>query len=90
MLRNIFENQATHPLHLGGRLFQQHVVEQYAELESNNLRFLRLNQKQLQEDLYFNITDALSNDDERIGKRVILPSSFPGWDRYMAQQQYND
>ena len=85
MVRRIHLFPKKHPLHLGGRLFQQWVVDQYAKIESNNLNYIRHNQKELRTDTYANVTDAIANGDVRIGKRIVLPSSFIGSDRYMMQ-----
>jgi len=39
-------------LHLGGRLFQQYIVDVAAKTELNSLNFLVLNQVQLRVELY--------------------------------------
>ena len=72
----------TPPLHMGGRLFQEWLVDTYARIETNNMNFHRDNQALLRADLYSNTT-------LQVGHRILLPSSFVGGPRYM-QQQYQD
>ncbi|KAF7827231.1 uncharacterized protein G2W53_018395 [Senna tora] len=57
-------------------------------VESQRLNFVRMNQKQLRMDFYNGLTDAIlcgDHDATSIGKQIILPSSFTGGPRYMAQ-----
>jgi hypothetical protein len=71
-----------------GRLLQQFIVDAYACIEQNRLKFIRKNQRQLRCDLYNGLQDALNagnvfrND---IGQKMILPSSFQGGERAMDQ-----
>jgi hypothetical protein len=80
-------------LHSSGKLFQQYVVDAYVKTEGSRLNFIRLNQKDLRVELYRGLLDALathaSRNNVRIGKLIILPSSFQGSPRYM-QQNYQD
>src|ERR1700689_4332657 len=80
-------------LHHAGRLFQEYIVDAYAQTEQNRLRFHRMNQKldELRMDQYEGITNAVADGVplEKVGKRTILPSSFVGGPRYM-QQLYHD
>jgi hypothetical protein len=80
-------------LHNVGRLFQEYIVDAYAQTELNNLRFHSTQQKQdqLRMDLLQGITDAVTDGTqlENVGKNTILPSSFTGGPRYM-QQLYHD
>ncbi|CEP09521.1 hypothetical protein [Parasitella parasitica] len=58
------------------------------QMKQQRLNFIRFNQKALRAELYNGLTDALRLDDNNmrsIGKRVILPSSFIGGPRCMAQ-----
>lgn len=76
----------------GGRLFQQFVVDAYAAIEENRLRWIRHNQKDLRCELYQGLQDAFEagdNDTSILGKKIILPSSFTGGPRYMIQN-YQD
>ncbi|KAF8787007.1 hypothetical protein HNY73_008646 [Argiope bruennichi] len=69
-------------------LFQQFVVDMYAKIETERLRFIRLNQKKLRVEDYIHLRDAITNDDniKQIGKPTILPSTFTGSPRYMHER----
>ncbi|OAD75969.1 hypothetical protein PHYBLDRAFT_59500 [Phycomyces blakesleeanus NRRL 1555(-)] len=85
---SLSEEHVTHLLHLFGRLFQQYIVDMYAKVEHDRLHFITSNQNRLRVDLYSGIQDAVIHNDcnlANLGKRVILPSSFIGSPRYMAQ-----
>ena len=69
-------------LHLFGALFQQYIVDMYAKVEQARLNYIRFNQKKLRCDLYQGLQDA---DLTTFGTKVILPSSFLGGPRHMAQ-----
>jgi hypothetical protein len=75
-------------LHRSGRLFHQYIVDNYAKIESNRLNFIRLHQKEVRADLYAGLEDAIINgetDASRIGRRIVLPSSFINGPRHMNQ-----
>jgi hypothetical protein len=77
---------------LGGRLFQQYIVDQFASIEQSRLMFLRYNQTKLRAELYSGLQDALrdgENELARVGKLIVLPSSFTGGPRYM-NENYHD
>ncbi|GBM31998.1 hypothetical protein AVEN_222328-1 [Araneus ventricosus] len=80
-------------LHSSDKLFQQYVVDAYVKTEGSRLNYIRLNQKDLRVEFYSRLLDALtnraSNNNLRVGKLVILPSSFQGSPRSM-QQNYQD
>ncbi|KAG2203527.1 hypothetical protein INT46_011432 [Mucor plumbeus] len=82
-------------LHLFGKLFHQYIVDMYAKMEQSRLSFIYFNQKQLRAEMYKGLYDAVnSNDYENtsslgVGKKVILPSTFSGGPRYMAQNYYD-
>ena len=68
------------------------MVDQYAKWESNNLRWQRENQQELRYETVLGLQDIISYQDadaNRIGKKIILSSSFTGLVRYM-QQLYQD
>ena len=72
------------------RLFQQLVVDIWAVSDQNKLMWIRHHQANLRADLYNGLTDILQRDDTNvnraaIGKKVILPSSYLGGDRFMQQ-----
>jgi hypothetical protein len=74
-------------LHRSRRLFQQLCVDMAAQIEGNRLSWLRNNQDKLRADSYKGLTDSIRRNDvlENTGKKVILPSSHMGSDRYMQQ-----
>ena len=78
-------------LHRAGRLFQEFIVDAYAQIEQNRLSYFRLNQTKLRADLYQGVMDAIADgrDLSNIGTRTILPATFTGGPREM-RQQYHD
>uniref|UniRef100_A0A0R0JLL6 ATP-dependent DNA helicase n=1 Tax=Glycine max TaxID=3847 RepID=A0A0R0JLL6_SOYBN len=84
-------NEAQTILH-SRRLFQQWIVDGYCMIESQKLNYVRQHQQQLRVDKYINLTG--SNDHPETlgkdkGKRIILPSSFVGSQRYMKQLYFD-
>jgi len=76
----------------GDRLRHQYIVDAYAAIEQNCLKYLRLNQKKLRVDLYKGFQDAIAVGDNSvtaIRQRIILPSSFIVGPRHMVQN-YQD
>jgi hypothetical protein len=76
----------------GDRLFQQYIVDAFASVEENRLRFIVKNNKNLRSEVYKGLEDALRKGDvdgSGVGKKVILPASFTGSKRYMVQN-YQD
>ena len=63
-----------------GKLFQQYVVDAYVKIESNNLEFIRRNQKQLRVEEYQGLIDHISRrasvEQVDIGRMYILPSTY--------------
>ena len=86
MIRHV--NLTSNPLHLGGRLFQQFIVDMWAKIETNRLNYIALNQKKLRASTYKSLIDATENGDSIVGRK-ILPSSFTGGPRYM-QGKFQD
>lgn len=79
-------------LRLGGRLFQQYVVDSFAMIEQARLWWFRTHQTTLRSELYSHICDYLQKgdgDSNSIGKSFILPAGFVGSKRYM-QQNFQD
>ncbi|XP_074323776.1 uncharacterized protein LOC141660687 [Apium graveolens] len=67
--------------HLGGRLWQQYVVDAFTVIEQYRLDWIRDHQTTIRYDLYHNIRDAMQKGDRNpsnIGKAIILPASFTG------------
>ena len=69
-------------------LLNQFIVDMYAKIESERLLYIKLHQKELRVDNYEHIKDAVDNDGriDRLGKLIILPSSFTGGNRYFQQK----
>ncbi|XP_063949879.1 uncharacterized protein LOC135152724 [Daucus carota subsp. sativus] len=87
----IRQNEALTP-RLGGRLFQQHIVDAFSSIEQTRLWWFRKNQTILRNELYSHICDSVRNGNANsadVGKGVILPSGFVGSKRYM-QQNFQD
>ncbi|XP_043463102.1 uncharacterized protein LOC122501545 [Leptopilina heterotoma] len=78
---------------MGRRLFQQWTVDNYVKIEKDRMTFLRNNQKQLRADTYEGLLNHLeqraTDANCRVGKVVILPSSYIGSPRNMLQS-YQD
>ncbi|XP_035841577.1 uncharacterized protein LOC118488314 [Helianthus annuus] len=87
-----YRNNEGTPLLRGGRLFQQYLVDSYATIEEQRLRWMRNNQNELRVELYHNVCDAVTRGDtnaEAIRQRIVLPATFTGSLRYMIQN-YQD
>ncbi|KAL8093222.1 hypothetical protein AgCh_035203 [Apium graveolens] len=79
-------------LRLGGRLFQQFIVDAFSTIEQARLWWFRTHQTTLRNELYNHIADVFregDRDSENIGKSVIHPAGFVGSRRYM-QQNFQD
>jgi hypothetical protein len=75
-------------IHYFGNLFQQYATDMYVKIEQSRLKYLQHNQGSLRTELYNGLRDVVSLDDldmSNIGRRVILPSSFIGGPRHMAE-----
>ncbi|UYV67562.1 hypothetical protein LAZ67_5001223 [Cordylochernes scorpioides] len=61
-------------------LFHQFLVDMYAKVESERLRYITLHQRNLRAESYIHLRDALSTDaninPNSLGQRIILPSNF--------------
>ncbi|XP_057310674.1 uncharacterized protein LOC130648635 [Hydractinia symbiolongicarpus] len=81
------------PIHYGKKLFQQYCVDSYVKVEGNNSNYIRANQTNLRVDSYEGLADHLNARAEerglQPGRIVVLPSSFQGSPRAMAQN-YQD
>ncbi|XP_042939420.1 uncharacterized protein LOC122274451 [Carya illinoinensis] len=74
---------------VSGRLLQQFVVDMYIKIETSRLDYFRSNQQHIRSELYQGIVDSISvgeTNASRIGKRIILPSSFIGGPRDMQKR----
>ncbi|XP_072090405.1 uncharacterized protein [Arachis hypogaea] len=68
------------------RLFQQFLVDAYTMVKSERLKSFRCKQPQLRVDKYKCLHKSLINGDvdaARLGKRIILSSTFTGGPKYM-------
>ncbi|XP_044593840.1 uncharacterized protein LOC123271521 [Cotesia glomerata] len=68
-------------------LCQQFMVDMYAKIEGERLRYLRYNELKLRVEEYIHLRDAIINnaDAAEIGNSVILPSSYVGSPRHMQE-----
>jgi hypothetical protein len=82
-------NPTSHALFVyGKRLYQEWVVDQYSKVESQRLFYIRNNQGPLRVAIYGGVADAIANNDaniDNLGRLIVLPSSFIGGHRHMAQ-----
>ncbi|CAI6371072.1 unnamed protein product [Macrosiphum euphorbiae] len=79
-------NPENHLLHYK-QLLNQFIVDMYAKIENERLRYIRCNQKALKVEQYINLKDAFENDENvsDIGQKCILPASFIGSPRHMHE-----
>jgi hypothetical protein len=72
----------------GKRLYQEWGVDQYSKVESQRLFYIRNNQGLLRVAIYGGVADAIANNNaniDNLGRLIVLPSSFTGGHRHMAQ-----
>jgi len=78
---------------LDRRLFQQWLVDSYVKMEKDRIDYCKAHQKKLRIESYQGLRDYLqttaNNLNARLGKMVILPSTFTGSLRNMLQH-YQD
>ncbi|RCN43056.1 hypothetical protein ANCCAN_10937 [Ancylostoma caninum] len=90
---HILQERGTfNPLHYAGSLFQQYVVDAYVRMEQNRLQWHRVNQSKLRAENYKALQDYMVGDEAMEGppgRRIILPSSYPG-SRRAQVQDYQD
>ncbi|GFU35283.1 helitron_like_N domain-containing protein [Trichonephila clavipes] len=73
------------------QLFHQYIVDMYAKIESERLRYIQLNQAKLRSEEYIHLRDAIignvdaTNGINNIGTTYILPSSYSGSARHMHE-----
>ncbi|GFW83292.1 helitron_like_N domain-containing protein [Trichonephila clavipes] len=76
------------------QLFHQYIVDMYAKIESERLRYIKFNQAKLRSEEYIHLRDAIignvdaTNDINNIGMAYILPSSYSGSPRHMHEYCY--
>ncbi|XP_060667916.1 uncharacterized protein LOC132799625 [Ziziphus jujuba] len=79
-------------LHIG-RLLQQFVGDMYVKLETSRLDYFRKNQTEIRAELYQGIMDSVDVGETRgikVGRRIILPSTFIGGPRDMRRRRRDD
>lgn len=80
-------------VHQAKKLFQQYLVDTYVRIESDRLDYVRQNQSKLRVEHYKGLQDFVVNksrlSNSTTGKVVILPSTFQGSPRNLAQR-YQD
>lgn len=72
-----------------GRILQQFVVDMYVKIETSRLDYFRKNQDLIRADLYQGIVDSVNQGEvegSKVGKRIVLPSSFIGGPRDMRKR----
>ncbi|XP_010456611.1 PREDICTED: uncharacterized protein LOC104738072 [Camelina sativa] len=77
---------------LSRRLFQQYVVDAYTAIESNRLKYIKLNQSKIRYENYSSIKEAAESWDINMGEQgnpISIPSLFTGGPRYMVQSYYD-
>ena len=70
------------------RLFQHFGVDAWAICDQNKLGWIRSHQANIRAELYNGLADLLDAGDvnfAQVGKRVVLPSSYVGGDRFMQK-----
>ena len=74
-------------LHLMGKLYQQFIVDQFAKIEMQKLRFIRGNQTHIRADLYISVLDSINRRSVQNSEQtaIILPASFTMGDRFMSE-----
>ena len=75
------------------RLFQEYCCMAFAKIEMQRLRYLKTNEGEMRGESYRELRDHINANDgnpqARIGRRVVLPSTFEGGPRNMHQKYQN-
>ena len=83
---NDTRHQLFSSIHQGRSLLHQFVCDHYVQMETNNLNYIREHQGELFAEAYQGLLDHVNErliiDPMAVGRRVILPSTFVGSDRY--------
>ena len=71
-----------------GKLFHQFFIDGWASVDQDRLNWVREHQREIRADEYNGVMDSITRTDyeitpDRIGKRLILPSTHLGSDRHM-------
>ena len=75
-------------IHIGQKLGQQYLVDQYCKMEMARLKYIKNNQDLIRADFYRGSYDDIDQEDSEMSSstRVVLPSTFTGGARYMHQK----
>ncbi|KAF2891527.1 hypothetical protein ILUMI_14646, partial [Ignelater luminosus] len=67
------------------RLFHQFAVDMYVKIETERLRYIRLNQRRLCSEEYIHLRDAMNSDSNgnNDGRLTILPATYVGSPRHI-------
>ena len=75
------------------RLFQEYCCMAFAKIEMQRLRYLKTNEGEMRGESYRELRDHINatdgNPQARIGRRLVLPSTFEGGPRNMHQKYQN-
>jgi hypothetical protein len=88
----VHQNNQFSPLFFARRLFQQYAVDSFNRVEEHELNWHRTDkgQKKLRAEAYSRlneyITDQARDRNLKPGKPIVLPSTFAGSSRHMAQE----
>jgi hypothetical protein len=82
------------PPHGAGMLYQQFACDVYSRAEVQKMNYIKFHQGELRAEIHQGLVDAVNSPDfdpnsTDVGRRVILPSTYPGSPRAM-QQNYLD
>lgn len=86
--RMMYREGEGHTILLGGRLMQQFFADCWTTIRSERISWCVRNQNKLRFDVLHGLEDSVlrgDTDPGSVGTRIILPSSFTGGPRYMAQ-----
>ena len=91
----VHPNNKFDPMFYARRLFQQYAVDAFSRVEEDELNYLRSTdgQRKLRSEAYSRLSEYVNAQAEerelRPGKPIVLPSTFAGSSRHMAQE-YQD
>ena len=81
------------PLFYAGKLSQQYIVDAYCKIEANRLYYTEKHQTDLRAENYTALSDFIANRANnlglKVGRKVVLPSSFGASPRTMSMH-YQD
>ena len=84
----MFKNNQNNYLLQYRDLLNQYIVDMYAKIETERLIYMQTHQKELRVDNYDHLKDTIDTEGniKRLGKIVILPSTFIGGNRFFQQK----